>query len=99
MRVINKNLDNIFYSSFLLALIIYFLPPEYTFGVYTPNVFGWFWILGLIPISIITFVLLLIVDLKKRNSKRLIIRSFIFLSIIGLCIVYWFYQAKMLGNI
>jgi hypothetical protein len=99
MKYINKNLQSIFYIILFINVILFYLPVHYTFGVYTPNFIGWFWMLGLIPISIIMFFRLLIVNSRNGETKKSVVMTIIVLVIFLTSIAYWIYQAKKLGNI
>lgn len=85
-----KNLNSIFYVILFLSGGVFLLPSDYKIVVYTPSIIGWFLLLVLIPILIITFFWLLIKDLREKNTKKLIIRFLVFLFVIGLCAIYWF---------
>ena len=87
----NFNLNKIFYILLAFSAILYFLPPKITWGIYTPNFLGWFWLLFLIPLTFITFIWLLISDLKKKRKQKLIIRSLIFMMVLVVSVGYWFY--------
>lgn len=87
-----------FYLSSFLAFILWFMTPKYTMAVYTPNLLGWISII-LIPIALITFLWLSILDLNKNRKKGLLKRVLYFIVIIGISVGYWMYRAKSLGNI
>ncbi len=94
-----KRINFTFYFCLIAAFIIHFLPAKLTMGVYTPNLLGWLWALGFIPLTIITFFWLLVLDIKKGKAKNLIYRTIIYILTILIACLYWYYQAKKLGNI
>jgi hypothetical protein len=97
-----KKLNLYYYISLFISIIIYVLPTKYKMAMYTPNYLGLFWLFILIPIMLILFIWLLILDIKKKDYKELIKRILIFVVIISFCIGYWFYRfykIKELGNI
>jgi len=93
-----KKITIIFFISTILAFASMFLPPKYTMAVYGLNFLGWMSII-LILVAIITFSWLLLLDIKHKRKKELLRRTLFFLSLIVISIVYWFYQAKKMGNI
>lgn len=95
----NDKANSIFIISLTMSLLLFLLPPEFTWGVYSPNYLGWFWLLLCLPVTFISFVWSSTQDLKNRNWRRLIIRVSIFVSVAIISVVYWFVQAHKAGNL
>lgn len=85
-----QTVKNIFYICLIFSFVILLVPGEYKIAVYTPNILGWFWLTVLIPLTFITFILLLISDFKKNRKKTLLIRSLIFITVLVASVGYWF---------
>ncbi len=85
-------LNIIFYLSLLLNLVLLIFPIDFKMGVYGPNFLGWFWIIFLIPLSIITFLWLLLIDLKNKKTRQLLKRTIILFISISFFIIYWIYK-------
>lgn len=100
MTILNiDKLNAIFYYSLSYSFILFLLPSKVTWGVYSPNIFGWSMITCFI-LSILTYVILLIIDLKNKTKvKKLIIRSMFLILILSLSMTYWFYLKVQSGNI
>ena len=64
-----QTIKKTFYICLIFSFVILLIPGEYKIAVYTPNILGWFWLVILIPLTLITFVWLLISDLKKSENK------------------------------
>lgn len=99
MKPFYKKISLIFYLALIISFVVLLIPPNYKMGVYTPNLLGWIWLLGLIPLTIITFFWLLILDIKKGKTMNLIYRTIIYILTIFIACLYWYYQAKKMGNI
>ena len=93
-----ERINNIFYLGLFTSFILFLLPNDYKMAVYTPNLLGWLMFI-LLCISILIYFWLLIVDYKKKNYKRLQKRTLFLLTIFGIAVAYWFYQAYSLGNL
>ena len=89
-----SKLNITFYVSIFLAFILLIVPPRFKMGVYGPNFLGWFWTIILIPVSLITFLWLLVLDIKGKRKKELLKRTILFFIIIGASVAYWLYQTK-----
>jgi|APTNR8051073442_1049403.scaffolds.fasta_scaffold00157_52 hypothetical protein len=94
-----KTIGIIFYISLTMSFILLILPPEITWGVYTPNYLGWFWLLVCLPTTLITFIWAGIQDIKNKIWRELVIRVLIFISILIISFGYWFYKAHESGNL
>ncbi|WP_420574184.1 hypothetical protein [Kordia sp.] len=93
-----KNINTFFYVALLTSFLIFLLPVEYKMAVYSLNYLGWLMI-ALILLSCVVFFGLLIVDISKKNFKRLLNRTLFFTLIIAVSVAYWFYMAYSLGNL
>ena len=91
-----RKINTFFYFGLILFFLIFLLPGTYKMGVYTPNYLGWFMIL-LAGLSLLTYFFLLVVDFKKKNFKRLGIRTLFLLTIIAATVAYKFYRLYTLG--
>ena len=98
-KIINsyKRINIIFYLTLILHFVLTIIPSEYQMRIYSPNYLGWFHLIIIIPVAIITFLWLLILDIKNKNLSIILSRAFLFILIIGFSIVYWFYQANKMG--
>jgi len=83
MILSDKKIDIYFKIVSILSGVIYCLPSELLFATYTPSYLGWFLILFLIPILIISFIWLSFVDIKHKKYKNFFLRrSFTIIIII-----------------
>lgn len=100
MTILNINkLNAIFYYSLSYSFILFLMPSKVTWGVYSPNIVGWSMIICFI-VAILTYILLLVIDLKnKAKVKKFIIRSIFLMIILSVSIMYWFYLKIQSGNI
>ncbi len=87
-----KVLSKMFYVLLFVSTLMFFLPIRFTMGVYTPNIFGWIWLLGLIPLTIILFIWVSIDNYKKRNWIAIIFQSTLFVSAILAIGILWIYS-------
>jgi hypothetical protein len=95
-----RNIVNItFYGSLMSSFIFFLLPARITMGVYSPNAFGWFWLVVLIPVTLITFAWAGSQDVRSNNKKGLIIRVLIFTVVLLVSAGYWYLQANHAGNL
>ncbi len=94
-----KKINIIFYFALTLSFLIFLLPYQYKAAVYTPNILGWIWLVGLLPLTIVTFIGAGINNYKKKNWKELKMRSLVFLITIIVSVGYWFYVAYQHGNL
>ncbi len=99
MNFIRKFSEQIFYILLAITIFIFFLPGEAKMAVYTPNYLGWFWFIFLIPITLICFVLLSIIDFKQKNYKVLIFRTVVFIVAVLICIGFGFYMVNKNGHL
>jgi hypothetical protein len=83
-----KNLNYIFYTSLIIGAIFFLIPPEFKMAVYTPNVLGYFWLLGILPIVLISFLWLTYLDFKTDKTLRNVItRTLALASTIVACVL------------
>lgn len=69
------------------------------FGIYTPSIIGWFWVGLLIPLTILSYFISIIYQFKIKKFKRIVYNSLLLFIVILISIIYWYYNAKKLGNI
>ncbi|MBW1299037.1 hypothetical protein [Aquimarina litoralis] len=80
------NLDKTFLIALIISGIIYALPSKMLIGVYSPSYIGWFLIVFLIPIVLILFIWLSILDLKQVRINKLVMRFFTLIIVFGISI-------------
>ena len=90
MKIKYHSENTVFYIALFLAAFIYLLPSDLKMSIYGPSYLGWFLVLINIPSVFTLFIYLLIIDLKKKNTKKLLIRTLLFFLSIVVCIFYWF---------
>ena len=93
-----KKLDILFYFALALSLLIFLLPYQYKAAVYTPNVLGWIWLVLLLPLTVVSFVLASINNIKNKNWRDIKLRSTVFIFVLLLSIVYWYLVATQQGS-
>tara|TARA_R110000868_G_scaffold111595_1_gene301209 strand:+ start:4051 stop:4353 length:303 start_codon:yes stop_codon:yes gene_type:complete len=93
-----KFLNIIFYIFLSINAIVFFLPPEYKMGVYTPNLMAMMVLFVILPLTLLLFIILFVFDIKKHLKENLIKRNIIFFIVFLLCLIYGIYQAYMNGN-
>lgn len=96
MSLIRKKLNYTFYICSILSFMVLLLPVKYKIAVYSPSILGWIWLLILIPIALITYIWLMVLDIKSKKLKKILKRTLFFFLIILLSLIYWFYQTKKL---
>jgi len=89
----NTRLNTIFYVALAVSFILWLLPPEYNMAVYTPSYLGYFLLVVCLPVTLVTFVWVGILDLKSGIRGRLAIRTIVFLLILLISAVYRCYMA------
>jgi cell shape-determining protein MreC len=94
-----KKINIIFYVALTLSFLIFLLPYQYKAAVYTPNVLGWIWFIILLPLTIVSFIVAGIINIKNRSWPELKLRSIIFVCAILLAIGYWYFWAYQYGNV
>jgi len=90
---LNKNINRYFYFSAIVSYLLLWKAPEWTWAVYTPSYIGFFWFIACILGSMLTFLLLSIIDLRNKRMKPFRTRTVFYLFIIVLFVTTWFYRA------
>lgn len=99
MKYFNKKTLNVcFYLAIIYVFIIFVIPSKYIWGVYSPNLLGWTMIVTFI-LGLFLFFLLLIKDIYNKNVQSIKKRTLFILVIITISIVYWYIEAKSMGNV
>ena len=94
-----KRINLVFYLGLVLSFAILILPYQYKAAVYTPNILGWFWLLVLLPGTLVTLIWASIINIRSRNWRQFKTRMLIFVSVILISVAYWFYKANEMGNL
>ncbi len=81
-----RNLNRVFITLFVIAYVLLLMPVEYKMGVYTPSLLGFILILICLLGIPIPFLYLLIVDTKRSQISKSLIRL---LLIIGFIATYF----------
>jgi hypothetical protein len=72
------------------CVFIILLPIKILYGVYSPTVLGWIWILLLFPFLIIIFIILTVRDIKETKYKAFFLRLFsLVLAILFTALIIW----------
>lgn len=79
-----------FYILLALTVIVRFLPMDWLIGIYSPSFLGWIWVLGLLPSTVILFLILLFKDIKTGRWKDLGFHSLALLMGVALVMLHWF---------
>jgi len=98
MKTLNSKLSFVFYFLLAYAFILFVLPPDLTFGVYSFNLLGWSMVVSLV-LSLIIYLYMFIRKLRGKQIKKFNVMTIFLLTIITISILFWVYQAKNVGNL
>lgn len=94
MKQINYIIKPVFFVSTILAYALLFIPIKYKVEIYSPSVWGYFWLLVTIPVSLISLIYLSYIDIRKKRYKSLIKRFIFYAFILVLFVITWIYLSN-----
>jgi hypothetical protein len=87
-------INRLFYIGLVLSFLVTLLPIEWLSAVYTPSILGYIQMFLLIPLTVITFVIISISDIRNRQWSPLGRRAIIFMCTILAGFIYLLVRAK-----
>jgi len=88
-KIVNK----IFHTGLALSFLVALLPAKILMAVYTPSVIGMIWIFILVPITLITFIISSIYNIKNDEWVKVGKRTVLLLTAIVFVFVYLLFRA------
>lgn len=80
-------INSIFYVSTILAYMLLLVPIEYKILVYSPSLLGYFWLFVTIPVSVISLIYLLYMDIRAKKYNSLVKRIIFYIALLVLFVL------------